>query len=305
MKPFEERIAKIKEELTGKETTPYSEIAHLEEKYGLVEKHQKLIRLLNEIDRICRTNDIKYSISYGTLMGAMRHGRFIPWDDDADIMMTREEFDKFKAALKNESSAFIFKVVFVDRFTTKELFEEGVFIDIFIFDHEPERKWKRKWAVLFSKFLRLSFFSKEAYAQKAKGMGGIKKAIFACVYFICMLIGTVTRLILGNNIIRINEKMVYSLKGKPGKYLISLNSTWVDLGRFFLTSWFDNYTEIELCGNKYMVIEKAEDFLIHEYGDWLTLPSEEKRVPEHEEMLNKDKKWTVLFWDESNKKGAS
>lgn len=61
----------------------------------LKEKHAIILEIMKDIDRFCRANNIPYTLSSGTLLGAVRHGGFIPWDDDADMFMLREDFDRF------------------------------------------------------------------------------------------------------------------------------------------------------------------------------------------------------------------
>ena len=74
----------------------------MDDSYGLAELHEQLLIIMDDIDRVCRAHDIKYTLSDGSLLGAIRHKGFIPWDDDMDVRMVREEFEKFKVAYANE-----------------------------------------------------------------------------------------------------------------------------------------------------------------------------------------------------------
>ena len=125
--------------------------------------------MLREIDRICRTHGIKYFISYGTMLGAVRHGGFIPWDDDVDVAMLRSEFEKFRQiAPKELNEQFSYEShvngngyhYFFDRITAKNTYfasrysdgyemHKGISVDVFVVDNVPAnpkaayRFWKR------------------------------------------------------------------------------------------------------------------------------------------------------------------
>ena len=59
-----------------------------------IQKHS--VKILYALDEICRQEGIKYFLAYGTLLGAVRHNGFIPWDDDIDVQMPREDYDRFE-----------------------------------------------------------------------------------------------------------------------------------------------------------------------------------------------------------------
>lgn len=77
------------------------------EELSLDEKKQECFKLLKYIDLVCRTNDIEYFLAYGTLLGAVRHNGFIPWDDDIDIMVPFDQFEKLMAVLKSNDAGYI------------------------------------------------------------------------------------------------------------------------------------------------------------------------------------------------------
>lgn len=126
----------------------------------LEDKHRILLDIMTDIDVFCRENGIRYTISSGTLLGAVRHGGFIPWDDDADLFMLREDFDRFVSLYKGRRYHLLYNVR-----TEKEFFacgfakvndpstfkvekqaltRYGVSVDIFPLDAVPEDPRERQ-----------------------------------------------------------------------------------------------------------------------------------------------------------------
>ncbi len=124
----------------------------------MTEIQTKILSLLEEVDTICRQNDIEYYLEGGAILGAIRHGGFLPWDDDSDITMTRSNWEKFREvffrdkpknrALESPELNDMYPtntVRYIDTTTTSiwrslmyDVSACGVFVDIFILEDAPD-----------------------------------------------------------------------------------------------------------------------------------------------------------------------
>ncbi len=89
--------------------------------YGNLELHKVLLSAMKDVDKICRENGIKYFLHAGTLLGAVNHKGFIPWDDDVDISMLRQDYEKFLKIVQDEYS----KIYFVQTYLTDENYKNN------------------------------------------------------------------------------------------------------------------------------------------------------------------------------------
>lgn len=119
-----------------------------------------LVKLLERIHNICEKNHIRYSVAYGTCLGTIRHKGFIPWDDDIDICMPREDYRLFKQAFNSPDGRYYTldaeDPLYFNNFAracdgimtlkirgTLNIEKLGAFVDVFLLDHWPDSKEER------------------------------------------------------------------------------------------------------------------------------------------------------------------
>ena len=258
-------------------------------KIGLEELKQIELNIIQRINEVCRDNKIHYYMVGGTLLGAVRHKGFIPWDDDIDIAMPRKDFKKFYEAMKYENSPY--EVQFydsvkdygyaspkvVDKRTLlidyklgmgKE--ESSIFVDVFLYDGMGNAE-KAAFARYFSLkcFKKMVFLSKRNFKMETV----LKSVAFFIPCALCKMAG-VTRLNkLYNSLCEkldfYDSKYVACVAGRYGKREVFKR----DVFEKTVLLQFENLMLPAPIGYK--------EYLTSIYGDYMKLPPEDKRVSNH------------------------
>ena len=257
--------------------------------------HKKLqeleLGILLELDRICKAYDLHYSVAYGTLIGAIRHRGFIPWDDDIDVYMPRKDYLKLEEICKKElKSDFFYQnnstdpecfylydkirlngTVFRESFVSKYNIHHGVYIDIFPIDKIPQNIFKRKIQYYKFHFYRTGVMAKYLMLEAREGK---KKVVFSALkllYFPFPLKWLYKK--------TQNTAMKY-VDSVEGMDAISFFSPYKQKD-IFECKVFENYTTCEFMGKTVSVIKNYDKVLKQIYGDYMKLPPKDKQTTRH------------------------
>ncbi len=254
---------------------------------SLKEIQEESFKALKVFKEICEKNDFKYWLCYGTLIGTIRHDGFIPWDDDIDVQMPREDYEKFiDYCLLNKQSLLPFelhhfrtnkKYIYpiarfsnsnfcIDYFNTKD-YGLGTFIDIYPVDEVDINS--KKLISCRTKYMNIiSFLGMKKYSSNTKGLKGFAKR---CTYVCCKILRPYKVL------------AKYDSFFKKHKFGIGYASCYNWETRIYnmKNNLFNEIIKHKFNGEDFNIPKEYDVILKTIYGDYMKLPPESERTPHH------------------------
>ena len=249
--------------------------------------------IMEYIHEVCQKIGVKYFLAYGSLIGAVRHKGFIPWDDDMDICMLREDYEKLQDYLianpderyevmsyKNNLN-YVYPFMKVQDNHTYLLEEDvridsnmGIYVDIFPVDgYENDANFKNKMTKLIKK--------RQLSCYTFKGITNTKSVLNSLIRYISVIIFYFTNT---NKYVAQIEELAKSRKVSDYEevdYLI-----YKDMNKpVWRREWLEQVTTGTFEGKKFTIPKKYHEILTSDYGDYMQLPPVEQRVSHHDFKL--------------------
>lgn len=246
--------------------------------------------ILDVVHNVCLENDLKYSLAYGTLIGAVRHKGFIPWDDDIDIMMPREDYEKLlqiwsRSAPKDyilqnyhTNSDYTNNFAKIRKNHTTFLqskdernkkYHKGIFVDIFPGDRMPTNFFLQKIQYIF---FAINLLYSRGYRSGSKGVIGIIERTLLLVpkrYYFKLRDKT--------------EAIMKYWNNQNGEYIFA--NTIQECKKLYPGNMFDNLQNIEFNGKSYYAVKDIDKVLCIKYGNYMQLPPKNERMWKHHPII--------------------
>lgn len=251
--------------------------------------HNEQLQILLKFDKFCKSNSIDYFLEGGTALGAMRHKGFIPWDDDIDVGMFREDYDRLldicaelpdELKLRTSSNTRGFAPMFAKLcrkgtvFSTQETvdskFDQEIFIDIFVYDSLVKDEKKKKWQIKNARK-----WQSISYLYNSRHISNIPSGVVGFVEKIAInIVHLVLHSVLNQSYInRKYNRSVFIQEDRDDAY-VPLSYTQVASlpKQYFFPCQVANFE-----GHMLPIPNMVEDYLKNIYGDWRRLPPIDER----------------------------
>ena len=249
----------------------------IENRYGTLNAQKGLLELLKEFHSFCVQNGVRYSLAYGSLLGAIRHKGFIPWDDDLDVFVDRANYNLLIQRLGSGQNLQVERdsidSLWVDRVRRKEKKSNDVYeptLDILVLDSVPVSTLKSSTKLFLILMLQGMIKPRPSFDKGS----------------IILKICTIVTFILGKLFPIKWKKKWYRKVSQIGNtdsssYVANYNGEYSDLKRCYPNDLMNHIMEHEFEDTKAFIVEDYDMCLTTQFGDYMTPPQESERKARH------------------------
>lgn len=258
-------------------------------KIDIEEKKEILLNMLQKVHDFCNENGLRYSLAYGTLLGAIRHKGFIPWDDDIDLVMLRKDFNIFVEKFNSYTSElrvvsvnnndkynlFLAKVIHNHTLLVEDVvnpIELGVFIDIFVLDYIPEDKKIADRAV--NKLIICQKIYAVKQVRPRKGRAVYKNLILKILQILLYPLDL-------HHFLKNIDYYCSTLAAERTEYCGALSSMVYGKKEIMKSEYYEEYMLAPFEGRMFFIPTNYDSILTRLYGDYMTPPPKDQQHTHH------------------------
>lgn len=253
----------------------------LDDKYGLLKLQDKILEIMVYIDTICREYQIEYCLMGGSALGAVRHGGFIPWDDDLDIFMSPESYERFRSVFLKKGDKNKYYLQEWGRYGKRTIFaklrlnntlyiepalrhrdmHQGIYVDIFMLHRCSDNVFLRYYQYIWARYITVKRLANTGYHKRGGGY----------LFLLSLL-----RRIPYNFLVRYAFRQICMSDHKKTKYYCNFSGKAHYKNGLYECKYFDQpvYRKFETVELK--CPDYIEEFLKTRFGDYMKIPSENK-----------------------------
>lgn len=268
---------------------------NLDDQYGFIPLQEKILEIACYIDSLCSVHNIDYCLMGGSALGAKRHGGFIPWDDDLDIFMTPDNYQKFRQIFlqygdqeryylqewgKTGDMVTIAKIrmngtTYLESLLKDWNMHHGIYVDIFILHGCPSGRLQQLYQCFWAKYVIMKGLAARGYNRRGGLIGMSLKLLNLLPERILVAYGL---------------KQVYKYRNADTELLCNFMGKAIFHNAIYRRKWFQPTEYASFEKTRLRIPTNLHDFLCFRFGDYMKTPSPERiKWEQHAEFWDVDR----------------